>query len=65
MNVPNDLNKDSFSLTENDKGYIINHDFKWINIDELNQFDFRPHILVDFIKNENKQFNHIVYDNVR
>lgn len=65
MNVPNDLNKDNFSLTENDKGYIINHDFKWINIDELNEFDFRPQILVDILKKEKKVFNHLVYDNVR
>lgn len=65
MNVPNDLNKDNFSLTENDKGYIIDHDFKWINIDELNEFDFRPQILVDILKKEKKVFNHLVFDNVR
>ena len=64
MNVPKELNKDNFSLTENDKGYIINHDFKWIPLEDLKEIDFRPQILVDVLKKENKVFNHLIYNRI-
>ena len=64
MNTPKKLNKDNFSLTENDKGYIINHNFKWIKLSELDKYDFRPKVLIDIIKSDNKVFNHLIYNNI-
>lgn len=61
MNVPKGLNKSNFSLTENDKGHIINHDFKWIKIEDLHTYDFRPEILIEKLQSSNKIFNHLIY----
>ena len=61
MDVPDSLNDSDFSLTENDKGFIVKHDFKWISLDEFDKYDFRPVIIKDYIKNK-KEFNHLVLD---
>ena len=64
MNVPEELNKDNFSLTENDKGFIVNHNFKWIPLEDLKEIDFRPQVLVKKKKKDNKVFNHLIYNKV-
>lgn len=61
VNVPEELNKEDFSLTENDKGRIINQNFKWISLDKLNEIDFRPKKLIDIIKKDDKVFGHLIY----
>ena len=53
-----------FSLTENDKGFIVNHDFKWIDLKDLKSYDFRPKILIDILQSDNKVFNHLVFNNL-
>ena len=64
MSIPEELNKDDFSLIENDKGYIINHDFKWISLNKLKSYDFRPKVLVDILQEESKVFNHLIYNKI-
>lgn len=65
MNTPDKLNKEDFSLTENDKGFIVNHDFKWVDLNDLKNYDFRPKILIDILQSDNKVFNHLVFNNLK
>ena len=65
MDTNNNLSREDFSLTENDKGFIINHNFKWIDLNELKNYDFRPNILVDILNSNNKNFSHLIYNNLK
>ena len=60
VDTKEELSKDDFELTENDKGYIIKHNFKWIDIDKLNEYDIRPQFLKDILKNKELEFKHLV-----
>lgn len=45
MNINSKISKNDFSLIENDNGCEINHDFKWIDINEIEKYDIRPKFL--------------------
>lgn len=60
--VDTDIEETNFTLVENDKGYNIKLDFKWININEIDKFDIRPKFLKDLVKNNNLEFNHLIFD---
>ena len=49
-----------YSLIEHDKGHNIKLDFKWININELNNYDIRPKFLTNIVKNDSLIINHII-----
>ncbi|MBQ7140519.1 MAG: NUDIX domain-containing protein [Bacilli bacterium] len=57
-----DVEESNFTLIENDKGHNIKLDFKWINIDEVDNFDIRPNFLKDLFKNNNLEFNHLIFN---
>ena len=57
-----DIEESNFTLIENDKGHNIKLDFKWINIDEVDNFDIRPNFLKDLFKNNNLEFNHLIFN---
>ena len=57
-----DIEEYNFTLIENDKGNNIKLDFKWINIDELDQFDIKPSFLKGLLKNKKLEFNHFVFN---
>ena len=57
-----DIEETNFTLIENDKGHNIKLDFKWININEIDKFDIRPKFLKDLFKNNNLEFNHLIFD---
>ncbi len=59
--VDNLVKEDNFTLIENDKGHEIKLDFKWIDINELNNFDVRPYFLKDLINND-LEFNHLIFN---
>lgn len=61
MDVPAGLQDSDFTLVENDKGFIIKHNFTWIDLNELKNYDFRPEILINYFE-DNKEFNHLVLD---
>lgn len=61
----NNISKEDFSLIENDNGYIINHDFKWIEIDEIEKYDIRPNFLKKLLLNNNLEFNHLIFCEVK
>ena len=56
------IKENNFTLIENDKGHNIKLDFKWINIDELDKFDIRPHFLKVLFKNNDLEFNHLIFN---
>lgn len=60
--VDTDIEETNFTLIENDKGHNIKLDFKWININEIDKFDIRPKFLKDLFKNNNLEFNHLIFD---
>ena len=60
--VDNVLEQNDFTLIENDKGHNIKLDFKWINLNEIDKIDIRPKFLKDLFKNNNLEFNHLVFD---
>jgi len=55
-----DKTKD-FTLIENDEGVMKNLDFKWFDLDNLENCNFRPKIIIDKLKNKNFEFEHIIY----
>ena len=60
--VDKKLEQKNFTLIENDKGHNIKLDFKWIDLDEIDKFDIRPKFLKDLFKNNNLEFNHLIFD---
>lgn len=64
VDIPRELNRDNFSLIENDKGFIIKHNFKWIDLKDLKDYDFRPSALIDILISNKKSFNHLIYDDI-
>ena len=60
--VDNVLEQNDFTLIENDKGHNIKLDFKWINLNEIDKIDIRPKFLKDLFRNNNLEFNHLVFD---
>ena len=60
--VDKKLEQKNFTLIENDKGHNIKLDFKWIDLDEIDKFDIRPKFLKDLLKNNNLEFNHLIFD---
>lgn len=59
--INNDIDDNDFIIIENDKGHKIKLDFKWIDIDCLDEFDVRPSFLKRIIKNE-LEFNHLIFN---
>lgn len=59
-----ELDTNNFTLMENDKGNIIKLDFKWIDINEIDNFDIRPEFLKEILKNK-LNFNHLVIDELK
>lgn len=51
-----------FTLIENDKGNNVKLDFKWIDLNEIENFDIRPIFLINLLKNNNLEFNHLIFN---
>lgn len=54
----NDINFIDFNRVEDDNGYIIKHHYKWIELDELDNYNLLPKEIKKDIKN-NEFFHHI------
>ena len=59
--IDNDFDEVDFTLIENDKGHNIKLDFKWIDINNLDNFDIRPSFLKKIINNK-LEFNHLIFN---
>lgn len=55
-----DVKSEDYTRIENDEGELKNLEFKWIKLDELDKFDFRPNVLVDKLMNRDFEFEHII-----
>ena len=45
---------------ENDKGKLVTLKFKWIDCKDIDKIDFRPDALINKIKSQNWDFEHII-----
>lgn len=45
-----------FELIENDKGYLVRQEFKWVTPEELKAIDFRPNAIKEKLVNEDFDF---------
>lgn len=50
----------NYEKIENDKGKIKNHNFEWLNISSLKDFDFRPKFIKEKLISQNFDFEHII-----
>lgn len=55
-----------FSLTENDEGELVDLDFKWIKLDDLEneEYEFMPVPIAKKLKARNFEFEHIITHNL-
>ncbi len=60
-----DIETKDFSYTENDEGVLKDLEFKWIKLDELEKYKFKPTILIDKLKSKNYNFEHIIFDQTK
>lgn len=58
--VDDDILQEDFSLIENDKGYIVKLDFKWIDINEIDNYILKPRFLKDLLKGTELEFKHLI-----
>ena len=58
--MPADKQKD-FSLIENDKGVLVDMQYRWIKLEELSNYNFNPKPLRDKLINKNFDFQHIIF----
>lgn len=47
-----------YEIIENDKGLEKKLEFKWIELDKIDEYDFRPTILKEQLKNKDFNFKH-------
>jgi len=59
-NIP----EEDFSIIENDKGYIVKLDFKWIDLNEIDNYILKPRFLKDLLKSEELEFKHLVFNDI-
>ena len=57
------MDTNDFSLVENDKGHLIKLNFKWLDINELDNYNIRPVILKNILK-DNMNFNHLIINDL-
>ena len=57
--INDDIDDNEFTLIENDKGNKIKLDFKWVDINDLDDFDVRPAFLKKIFNNK-LEFNHLI-----
>lgn len=52
----------NYNRVENDNGFIIKHNFSWIDISELDKYNLLPYDIKEQIKNKNTNFHMIKKD---
>lgn len=55
--IPQDRLTDH-TFVENDEGKLVNHDFKWIPLDKVDDYDIRPVVLKSILKEKKFDFAH-------
>lgn len=54
------ISLEDYSKYENDKGEVKKHNFVWLPINNLHDFDFRPTFIKEKLINTNYEFEHII-----
>ena len=63
--IDKNLKTDDIIWQENDKGEILFHNFKWIDLNEIKDYDIRPKVIVEnFLKNK-EDFKHIITNEIK
>lgn len=57
--VDKNIDDKDFSLIENDKGNIVNLDFKWISLQNLCKINIKPSFLKELLASQELEFNHL------
>ncbi len=63
MVTPENFDKiqfNNYSMTENDKGELKQHNFEWLDISSLNSVDFRPSFIKSKLISGNYDFEHMI-----
>ena len=55
----------NFSIVENDDNILKNLEFRWYNLKELYNVDFKPSILKDKLINKDFSFSHFINDQTK
>lgn len=61
--IPNDWSQiptTDYTRTENDKGKIKEHNFVWIDLNNINDYDLKPNYLKQKLQNNNYNFEHLI-----
>lgn len=56
----NDICLKDYEYIENDKGFIIKHEFKWIDIEKIDKYNIEPNVIKNIIKKDNKEIFHLI-----
>lgn len=56
------MDTNDFTIIENDKGHKIKLDFKWIDLNEINNYDIRPSFLKQILESKKLEFNHLIFN---
>lgn len=51
---------ENYTKCENDKGELKQHNFVWLDINSLKDFDFKPSFIKEKLMNNNFDFEHII-----
>ena len=57
--IPSEKLRD-YSCDENDEGKMVHLEFKWIGLDEIDNFDIRPKAIHDILKDRDFSLKHII-----
>lgn len=60
INIPEEKQKD-FKLVENDEGKLVEMDFRWFDLDKLNDVNIKPDFLKEKLSKINMEFEHIIF----
>ncbi len=64
--TPENINEaplNNYSVIENDKGELKQHNFEWLDISSLNNVDFRPSFIKSKLVSGNFAFDHVMINN--
>lgn len=53
---------ENYCIEENDKGELKQHNFEWLDIDSLNNYDFRPEFIKTKLMSGNYNFEHMIIE---
>lgn len=50
-----------YSYVENDEGELKNMEFKWVDINNIKNFNFRPSLIAEKLSKNNFEFEHFIH----